>query len=41
MMIHDIKDDPVLQGLGQEPYTSSMYAHEGQEIIDTLNDDKS
>ena len=36
MMIHDVKDDPILQVSSQEPSTSSKYGLCGQEIPDTL-----
>ena len=35
-MIHDVKNDPVLQVFSQEPSTSSMYGLGGWEVLDTL-----
>ena len=35
-MIHDVKDDPILQVSSQEPSTSSKYGLRGQGVLDTL-----
>ena len=35
-MIHDVKDDPILQVPGQEPLTSSKYRLRGRGVLDTL-----
>ena len=36
MVIHGVKDDPVLQVSCQGPSMSSKYPHQGQEVLDTL-----
>ena len=36
MMIHDVKNDTILQVSGQEPSISSKYGLRGQVVLDTL-----
>ena len=36
MTIQDVKDDPILQDLSQEPSTSSKYGLQGWGVLDTL-----
>ena len=35
-MIHDVKDDPILQVPGQEPSTYTSYRHKLWGVLDTL-----
>ncbi len=35
-MIHDVKDDPILQDSRQEPSKSSKYDFKDWEVLDTL-----
>ena len=36
MLIHDVKDDPILKVPGQEPPKSSKYGLHGRGVLDTL-----
>ena len=36
MMIHDVKNEPILQVPGQEPSMSSKHGLGGQVVLDTL-----